>query len=580
MFSTPTASGVNSDTGASAMRVNIPGRPDDYYGGDFVEDGSFLVLSTDALSLSPTTPPGGDGDMSDEDTKNMDIEVLNSVDEDETNSSSTCHSNTQAQVLGEDPESSVDSISKMEEQKSESLNVGIRDPATSSVTNISLASASSSSTDAHLIESNEEVNLLMAENKKLAELLADSNEKMKQCITTTEKLKTDHEEYKKKHEASRDVISQLRQDNEVLKSQMSATQTTNDNAGSFQTELQRQSNEILELTEQLKTVLSVNGKLNDDLRECHASNEEFRAELDRLRAEKNESESKFDVLKAEIDTGRQTIAKFHEHRMRNEAELAKMRSELIAAVEKLQRMEAVVEEKTKLTGSLRRNMEDTVTALERCNLKLNQKEEEVSLLTTKIAAINAESDNSERLEVLQMQCQTYLADFEKEREEREKLAVEKEELLKQLNLTNQELKQRSDALDAYRHQYGNTEQQQQHHHQQAESASRNDNAAADNSNESLSSPLTSLPSVAGQFASFVRRELLVGKEDLGASLDTNQHTEGGAAETVVQQPTGIPPCPICRKTFSSLETLQTHASNCGDLDPFGGHPEDNSFVFP
>ncbi|CAL8138152.1 unnamed protein product [Orchesella dallaii] len=542
MFSTSNTSGASRDTGGTAsVRVNLPGRPDDYYGGDFVEDGSFLVLSTDGLSLSPTTPPG-DADESDEDAKNMDIEVLNSADDDETNSSSTCQSGTQAQVLGEDPESSVDSISKIEGQKSDSLNASIRDPATSSVTNMSVTSASSSSTDAHLIESNEEVNLLMAENKKLAELLADSNEKMKQCISTTEKLKTDHEEYKKKHEASRDVINQLRQDNELLKSQISAIQSSANNDGNPQKELQRQTNEVLELTEQLKTVLSVNEKLNDEIREFANSNEELRAELERLRTEKAESDSKFDVLKAEIDTGRQTIAKFHEHRMRNEAELAKMRSELVAAVERNQRMEAVIEEKTKLTESLRRNMEDTVTALERCNLKLNQKEEEVSLLTTQIAAINAESDNRERLEVLEMQCQTYLSDFEKEREERQKLIAEKEELLKQLHLTNQELKQRSDALDACRRQHGHVEPRQA---VQADSASR---------------------------------------EDLGASLDANQGGaagETGSSETVVIQPKqeAIPPCPICRKTFSSLERLQTHASNCGDLDRFGSGPDD-TFVFP
>jgi len=168
MFSTSAISGAGGDTGTSgANRINIPNRQDDYYGGDFVEDGSFLVLSTDGLSLSPTSPPG-EADASDEDAKNMDIEVLN--DEDETNSSSTTtmHSGTQAQVLGEDPESSVDSTSKMEEQRADSLNAGNGDFVESLMTNMSVASASSTSTDTHLIESNEEVNLLMAENKKYA----------------------------------------------------------------------------------------------------------------------------------------------------------------------------------------------------------------------------------------------------------------------------------------------------------------------------------------------------------------------------------------------------------------------------
>lgn len=45
------------------------------------------------------------------------------------------------------------------------------------------------------------------------ELLADSNEKMKQCIATTEKLKMDHEEYKKKSEESREVINQVKLQN-------------------------------------------------------------------------------------------------------------------------------------------------------------------------------------------------------------------------------------------------------------------------------------------------------------------------------------------------------------------------------
>lgn len=44
----------------------------------------------------------------------------------------------------------------------------------------------------------------------ILELLADSNEKMKECISTTERLKADHEENKKKHETSREIINQVR----------------------------------------------------------------------------------------------------------------------------------------------------------------------------------------------------------------------------------------------------------------------------------------------------------------------------------------------------------------------------------
>lgn len=101
-------------------------------------------------------------------------------------------------------------------------------------------------------------------------------------------------------------------------------------------------------------------------------------------------------MKAEIDTGRQAIAKFKEHQTRIQNELETARSVI-------QNLESVVEEKSNLVESLRRNMEDTVTSLERCNYKLNQKEQELSLLTTKVAAINAESEVFERLQFLEMQ---------------------------------------------------------------------------------------------------------------------------------------------------------------------------------
>lgn len=73
------------------------------------------------------------------------------------------------------------------------------------------------------------------------------------------------------------------------------------------------------------------------------------------------------------------------------------------------------------------------------------------------------------------------------------------------------------------------------------------------------------------------------EEQAGAAGDATTRTPEGAtasSETVVQQPKqeAIPPCPICRRTFASLERLQTHASNCG-IENDDGQPDD-PFVFP
>lgn len=143
----------------------------DYYGGDFVEDGSFLVLNTDVMSLSPTTPPLNNSD--DEEDKKLDIEVINENDEDVTPSSSInrASSLSQPQVLGEDPESSVESSHSTSSQRGKETNSLTNscqnDAVLNSITNMSVASGSSASTDTHLNESTEEINLLMADNKKL-----------------------------------------------------------------------------------------------------------------------------------------------------------------------------------------------------------------------------------------------------------------------------------------------------------------------------------------------------------------------------------------------------------------------------
>lgn len=143
----------------------------DYYGGDFVEDGSFLVLNTDGMSLSPTTPPLNNSD--DEEDKKLDMEVINENDEDVTPSSSMnrASSLSQPQVLGEDPESSVESSHSASSQRvkeTNSLNSSQQEAVLNSMTNMSVASGgSSASTDTHLNESTEEINLLMADNKKL-----------------------------------------------------------------------------------------------------------------------------------------------------------------------------------------------------------------------------------------------------------------------------------------------------------------------------------------------------------------------------------------------------------------------------
>lgn len=77
------------------------------------------------------------------------------------------------------------------------------------------------------------------------------------------------------------------------------------------------------------------------------------------------------------------------------------------------------------------------------------------------------------------------------------------------------------------------------------------------------------------------RHCYLDREDhSGAAADSNVAASGGAeSDAVVQQPKQdtVPPCPICRKNFTSLEKLQRHASTCGI--EYMGNPDD-PFVFP
>lgn len=157
----------------------------------------------------------------------------------------------------------------------------------------------------------------------------------------------------------------------------------NQNSEKDQETLKQQSRTISELNEQLSTVLTYNGKLNDEIVAIRNKNEELKTELRRIQAEKDDAVNKMDVMRNELDTARIWIAKYKEHQVKTETELAN-------AVSNVRTLESVVEEKTKLTDSLKRNMEDTVAALERVNLKLNQKDQEISLINTKLAALTAE----------------------------------------------------------------------------------------------------------------------------------------------------------------------------------------------
>lgn len=170
MFSsTAKAAGDNPDaTGTSRVPADLSLRMD-YYGGDFVEDGSFLVLNTDGMSLSPNSPAADRSEDEEVPDKNVDIEVLNEAEDDDTPYSSVKSGVQQQQVLGEDPESSVESGHSASLQAGDSAikSSGQPEVGVNSLTNLSVASMSSGSTDAHLIESGEDLNLLMEENKKL-----------------------------------------------------------------------------------------------------------------------------------------------------------------------------------------------------------------------------------------------------------------------------------------------------------------------------------------------------------------------------------------------------------------------------
>lgn len=164
-----------------------------------------------------------------------------------------------------------------------------------------------------------------------------------------------------------------------------------------QESLQQQSQAISELNEQLSTVLTYNSKLNDEIVAIKNKNQELKAELSRVQAEKDDAVKKMDVMRNELDTARIWIAKYKEHQVKTETELAN-------AVTNVRTLESVIEEKTKLTDSLKRNMEDTVAALERVNLKLNQKDQEISLINTKLAALTAEQQVRIHTVILLKKC--------------------------------------------------------------------------------------------------------------------------------------------------------------------------------
>lgn len=170
MLSSPTRNSGNGDErgsgGAVAGGTDSLAFRTDYYGGDFVEDGSFLVLNTDGMSLSPVTPPEERSDGED----NIEVINMGANNEDETPTASLYKSLTQSQVLGEDPESSVESRHSLTKDEEKHSLPNVATQSSGNPGSMSIVSVSSGSTDTHLLESSEEVNLLMAENKKLAGL--------------------------------------------------------------------------------------------------------------------------------------------------------------------------------------------------------------------------------------------------------------------------------------------------------------------------------------------------------------------------------------------------------------------------
>lgn len=153
---------------------------------------------------------------------------------------------------------------------------------------------------------------------------------------------------------------------------------------------------ISELNERLETVLTVNGQLNDKLDDGQKTTDDLRAELEVMKKEKEEGRQKVEVMRAEIDHGRAVILKFKQYQEKHETELQ-------AATAKVRSLEEVIQEKTILTENLRRDMENNLAAMDTSNRKLNLKEKEISLLRTQLAAIRAETESNDRLQVLEMQ---------------------------------------------------------------------------------------------------------------------------------------------------------------------------------
>jgi len=136
------------------------------------------------------------------------------------------------------------------------------------------------------------------------------------------------------------------------------------------------------------------------------------------------------------------------------------------------------------------------------------------------------------------------------REERAKLAAERDALLIELNAANQQLKATTDTLDNFRRQ----------------------SAGEQRENFPVFEREPTFPSREDQAT-------VPGEANPPSSTETTAVASGGTSEPVVQQPKQdtIQPCPICRRKFSSLERLQTHASSCGIE---GDENPEDPFVFP
>lgn len=414
-----------------------------------------------------------------------------------------------------------------------------------------ISAVSSVSSSEHSFD---ETNMLMSQShlnlqsckEKMAEMTASATKNLEAYKELQESVATLRAEHQKKYDECGTTIRTLRAENQTLRDELSQARTT---IQEHEVQNEIYSIEINKLEQQLSAnemdITSARKQLEEQVKRLQESNRQNKELMESIRhleiqtqqGKQNDLSSlqeERNVLYEAWEASKITVAQLKETLLKQE--------ETVKQLEKELKESRLANEKLKDCGSKKDgNVETLKAALEEAGKTLRQfqgiiaeKDNEISNLQMRMAALNSEN---EQMEVWKHQVEGYKADFESEREDRMAMRDRNEVLKEELAKMNVLLESKTAELEALH---------QTHLQLANEHVNRNEDANVMRGNAPPSEE-------------FVFVSPQPHTSDTGTSGDSTQQTPS----IPPLGPQSPQPCPLCNRKFTSVGSLERHAANCG-----------------